>query len=65
MVAELFQPSAHATGIEGMAGGHTRCFFRAAGDVGLLRGRFRDHLGFLVSHFEAPFRGDFPHFVFI
>ena len=40
--------------------GHCRSVRRAAGDVGLLRDRFRDHLGFLVSHDKAPFRGGSP-----
>ena len=60
-ISRLLQRAAHAVGVTTTAGGKCRRFLRAAGDVGLLRDRFRDHLGFLVSHDKAPFRGDLPH----
>ena len=65
MVTELVQRAGHAGRVAAGAGRPNYRARRAAGDVGLLRGRFRDHLGFLVSHLRLLSEGDFPHFVYI
>ena len=46
----LLQRSALALGVAVIAADGNNRLRRAAGDIGLLRGGFRDHLGVLVSH---------------
>ena len=49
-ISKSVQVTHHATSIGRGATRTAIRISRAAGDVGLLRGGFRDHLGFLVSH---------------
>ena len=49
-IGRLLQRTTHAFGVPAAAAFVVNRFRRATGDVGLLRDRFRDHLGFLVSH---------------
>ena len=56
------QRATHAADVVASTANKYNCLLRATGDVGLLGTCFRNHLGFLVSHFRLLSEG-FPQFV--